>query len=112
MDKAPQGHTPGKWRASECRSTCNVNILETGKRDGVVIGILNRSTAVENRANAQFVVTACNSHYDLLEVLKNAIISIQITKLPRGSGVASNEQILEIMKQSFEQAIAKAEGKG
>ena len=105
MDKAPQGHTPGKWRASECRSTCNVNILETGKRDGVVIGIMNRSTAVENRANAQFVVTACNSFYELLEACRVAVYEYEMKRdlMP--------QLIPSPAVQAAMRAVKKAEGK-
>ncbi len=97
MTNQTQGHTPGPWRASECMSTCNVNILETGKRDGVVIGILNRSTAVENRANARLIAAAP----ELLEALKELLSYEDVIHH------SANKAILKA-----KQVLAKAEGKG
>lgn len=111
MTNQTQGHTP-KWKVKKSIATTlhnEKNVLWQIEDDTCnPIALLGN----DKETNANFIVTACNSHYELLEALKNAIISIQIMKLPQRSGVASNEQILEIMKQSFEQAIANAEGKG
>ena len=47
---------------------------------------------------------------DLVSVLQNAITSISIMSMPIGQNVASNEQMLEIMKQSFKQALERMRG--
>lgn len=50
-----------------------------------------------NKANAEFIVKACNSHYELLEACKAVLVSIQ----------GADDQLERIVKQ----AIAKTEGK-
>lgn len=57
--------------------------------------------SVGTQANAEFIVRACNSHYDLLEVCKEVRKHL--------SGVLTDEQAKT--RRQLEQAIAKAERK-
>mgnify|MGYP001595243470 CR=1 FL=1 len=106
-DTAQQGHTMGPWEA-----ICSNHIVHLikGVDNGIRVELCRIDTTLgtnTDEANARLIAAAP----ELYEVIKNALVSIQIMKLPQGVGVASNNQILEIMQKSFEQAIAKAQGK-
>lgn len=61
---------------------------------------LNPITDVVTSNRAEFIVRACNSHYDLLEACKKAVFNIHgYTELPIKARI------------QLQQAIAKAEGK-
>jgi len=62
----------------------------------------NHTVFTDNKANAHFIVKACNNHYELLEALKKAIDWIK-----RGPDLDSPKAKPYMNK--LEQAIAKAE---
>lgn len=86
-----QAHTPTPWQSDNDVIFCNGHfaIAKTIK-----LGIPEK----ESKANAAFIVRACNSHEELLEACKSALILI-----------APTDQ--KALKRKLEQAIAKAEGK-
>lgn len=85
-------HTPLPWHIKDQ----NVGgdkyhyIQQKGKFIGFVMGITDK-------ADAEFIVRACNSHYELLEAAKAAL----------GDGSDLRPHVLEKLKK----AISKAEGK-
>jgi len=67
-------------------------------------------------ANAEFICRACNSHYDLLEALKNAATSLNTISTLAGrdeylSEIMQIRQYANSREQVARAAIAKAEGK-
>lgn len=62
---------------------------------------------------ADYIVQAINSHEKLVDVCRNALTSLAITKLPRRLDdiVATNDDIIKIVISSFEQALKEAEKK-
>ena len=60
---------------------------------------------------AEEICRRYNAHEDLLATIQNALVSLQIIKMPRGVNVTSNEDILRIVEESFKIAISKAEAK-
>ena len=72
-------HTPLPWKATDSRT----GIFSAGEPLGKnkIIGIcavdaVSRPRA-ENIANADFILTACNSHYELLAALEAALEDTQ-----------------------------------
>ena len=68
-----QGHTPGKWNNNDVvRPFCVID-----SKDRLVADchteLIRERTKAENKANAQFIVTACNSYYELLEACRAAL---------------------------------------
>ncbi len=67
----------------------------------------------ETEANAEFIVRACNNHYELLEACTEADIAI---RLMRNSDIEKHlhgiDMLYSIIQPKLQQAIAKAEGKG
>lgn len=52
------------------------------------------------------IIKAINSHEKLVDVCRNALTSLAITKLPRlDDGVASDNDIIEIVISSLQQAL-------
>jgi len=66
-------HTPLPWKVYYAKNNGQL-ILGTGEESGQAIqshnGAFWRDEA-EAKANAEFVVKACNSHYELLEALES-----------------------------------------
>ena len=94
-------HTPLPWGI-------DLEINESGRSDAVGLvggadgwtvadGWLNVATEEEGHANAEFIVRACNSHYELLEVVRKVAEHFADTDAPLGAAARA--------------AIAKAEGK-
>ena len=84
-----QNHTPTPWELGErgiLNSTRDVYIAQT---------------AFES-PDAEFIVRACNSHYELLEACKRALPLLRI---------GNKNNMFAFCADQLEQAIAKAEGK-
>ena len=61
----------------------------------------------DDKANAEFIVKACNSHYDLLEALKGAQEELRLIRM-KDTGAVYNT----VIRIQIKQAIKKAEGEG
>jgi len=72
--------------------------------------IIDRETA---HANAAFIITACNSHYELLEALKRctAEIAKESHRLQFVLGAHERSDVLDRLVQEANAALSKAEGK-
>lgn len=97
-------HTPLPWKigrvdtlvtAADQRGICSTGGYADNRID-------SEELAEENRANAAFIVRACNSHYDLLEALE-ALMPIAEKMQGKLAGVV--EAIL-----NAEDALIKARG--
>jgi hypothetical protein len=107
MNTIARPETPGSWEGN-VRFICDAHdhcILPTD----------------EDMANAEFIVKACNSHYDLLEALEDCLIAIHAVRAlvkgecpwllnedSDGSGYI-DQQMIETVA-SAKAAIAKATG--
>ena len=59
-----------------------------------------------SKEQADYIVQAINSHEKLVDVCRNALTSLAITKLPRlDDGVASDNDIIKIVISSLQQAL-------
>ena len=109
-------HTPGPWSIipdsldiiakpqTGLRGRFIAQVLESFTREeGELIDAVFVKEDLEAPANAQFIVTACNAHADLLEVLKalNAWVGVRL-------GYEYDE---DPIAESVHNAIAKAEGR-
>lgn len=65
-------HTPLPWNYHNSNNDDYLDIDSAGTR---ITSIFNVDK--EAKANAEFIVTACNSHYELLEALKKAESSLE-----------------------------------
>jgi hypothetical protein len=67
----------------------------------------------EAQANAAFIVTACNSHYEMLDALKRctAEIAKEAHRLQFVLGAHERSDVLDRLVQEANAAISKAEGK-
>jgi hypothetical protein len=66
-------HTPLPWKVYYAKNNGQL-VLGTGEENGQAIQNHNGSfwrDEKEAKANAEFVVKACNSHYELLEALES-----------------------------------------
>jgi hypothetical protein len=84
-------HTPGPWEKTQSH-----DIFQVGGNCLVASCSGNSGFYPNAEANAAFIVRACNSHDDLLEVLEAIIIS--------------QSAILDNLKVKAIAAIAKAKG--
>lgn len=62
-------------------------------------------------ANAEFIVKACNSHYDLLEALKGAIGALEFSRDYHGDLGNEEQAFAQDKLDAALKAIEKAEGK-
>lgn len=72
-------HTPLPWKSEVPPSSCFTCRAIRGENGEYIakIGHMDFSQGVfEDVANAEFIVRACNSHYELVEALKQAEIAI------------------------------------
>ena len=97
-------HTPGPWE----KQTDSYSILAPERFDNeeggrIIAHITDDRPLTEQWANAQFIVQACNSHYELLEALKK-LVPITWNDGPLAKAY-------EAIGKQAEEAIAKAEGK-
>jgi len=80
-------HTPLPWTFQENRSGMISNDVIGSDRNTVACYV--------GSANAAFIVKACNSHYELLQILRSVLLEPNVS---------------EQFKSYVETAIAKAEG--
>lgn len=97
-------HTPLPWLVDQ---TDQRNI-RTQKRDLVAACTVANS---EPEANAEFIVRACNSHYELLGLCKKAREAFNHEKLQMSALFGVNYPIYDEILGQFDVAIVKAEGK-
>ncbi len=101
-------HTPGPWRIESrfgfSDAPRDVIMADGVKRVAVVSqhGVANKEVA---EANARLIAEAPR----LLQTVENALLTLAIMKVPMETGnVATNEDLLKIMEDSFQEAIDKA----
>lgn len=97
-------HTPLPWKVYYAKNNGQV-ILGTGEENGCAIQ--NHSGAFwrdddEAKANAEFVVRACNSHYELLEALE--------CLLDKADKEWGKSLVWRVTRDEARLAIAKAKG--
>ena len=51
----------------------NIRVMGPNEEYNFHIGILNRTSSEQNKANADFIVKACNSHYSLIDACETAL---------------------------------------
>jgi len=89
-------HTPGPWSIGKRRW------ITSGDLDIARIHSVSKIGEAEAVANAEFIVRACNSHYDLLETLD--ILRLDLEN--NGEIFGTDEARITLM----EEAIAQARG--
>lgn len=100
-------HTPLPW-------TCHSGMVwkpdET--EDGYPIAYMDRATEktrpTERDANAEFIVRVCNSHYEMLNALKDGLKFLDSLPADERTTQVQNRKAF---KKMLNKAIAKAEGK-
>lgn len=107
-------HTPLPWQVWQTLINCNeygghwiepadkdqdICISGSGGARSYTRRVIDTQIHDDNKANAEFIVRACNSHYDLLECLKNSIDAMEKFGIADGGIPAAKE------------AIDKAEGR-
>jgi hypothetical protein len=115
--KSPTTHTPGPWKAGEAawfRGRAHDD-TESGKRPitSTAPGARGVIANVYGRANAEFIVRACNAHDGLLEALKslvNEATGFLAMADPNAHG-QTNLNCLDLRIEAARAAIAKAEGR-
>lgn len=107
-------HTPGPWQAR-----CNVDGApphvvvvykdDQGRRVTAFVATCSSMT-LDNAANAEFIVRACNSHDDLLDVAKRKLADCR-DSLGCASGELMPGEYCSDECAALAAAIAKAEGR-
>lgn len=96
-----QKHTPLPWKVYYAKNNGQL-VLGTGEENGQAIQNHNGSfwrDDAEAKANCEFVVKACNAHYELLEALELADAALS------GSNMNMN-----VVQKKVKAALAKARG--
>ena len=93
-------HTPVPWAANPHN---NLQIICASGSE--MVAVITRTGDEEEKANARFIVTACNSHADLLAVCKAALADGAIVTLDGQPIVLSDGSLPAKLRA----AIAKAE---
>lgn len=97
-------HTPLPWNAHSNNNDDYIDIDSSGTRITSIplVSVLDNE---ESEANAAFIVKACNSHYTLLEALKEMVNEYEIFadvpedyKELKGSDGGENPRTLAIIK--------------
>jgi hypothetical protein len=104
-----QKHTALPWHIAKTKGKANRTLMS---EDGVAIARVTPCRDLEGqhhaKANADLIVRAVNSHYELLAALKDATRIVEQC----GQWQDTNETTTQIFKEEiekFEAAIAKAE---
>ncbi len=110
----PMTTTDTKAKRTEGEATINTSYPTT-----INLGVSNRKAKIviigmvmdgEDVANAEYIRKAWNMHEELVQTIKNAVVSLEICKMPRlDEMVASNEQIMETILVSFRALLSKAQ---
>jgi hypothetical protein len=92
--------TPGPWTVSaDGRTIIAVDLSH--------VAYIPKWAQTDGPANAEFIVRACNSHYDLLAALTLAVETIRARQ---GIWFPTHEPSMTAMTAIINAAIAKAEG--
>ena len=91
-------HTPGPWVA---KSGHNQTILGP---NGEALAFTSFGKNIDDKANAAFIVRACNAHEDLLAAARNLLNASRLV------GVLGVTEV-SIAEEGLEKIIAKAEGR-
>ena len=95
-------HTPGPWKIE--RPYQEPHIYIAGPKTELIACIKDH---YENtKANAEFIAHACNSHYELLEMIKISLMYLQKASLEEVETVVPISHIIN----KIEMLIAKTEG--
>lgn len=98
---AKASHTPGPWHLN-LASICGASGLHVTAVEGYGM------TKEQNEANREFIVTACNSHADLLAALEESLKQIEAVRL---SGYITSETFdgsLQKTGNTIRSALARA----
>ena len=100
-------HTPGKWDIAKDRDDWWVT-----SNNGDIC-YMNQSIEVNQRkANAQFIVQACNAHDELLEACKTMLkYEWGFKQFFEGTNYAELQEKADKLTNMLQHAIAKTEGK-
>ena len=98
-------HTTLPWQKRETQTNTGLSIAIIGATSAVVC--LIKTASGNKKENADFIVTACNIHYDLLEALKEA--KDIIAYIRHRDAQWHNSETLN-WSEKARAAIAKAEG--
>ena len=97
-------HTPLPWKTKYVQVADKWEILGANKNGTEKwIGVMIWGSEPEDIANNEFIIRACNSHYELLEACKRTV------EMFDKNSTAMNE--LPYTYTRLKQVIAKAEGK-
>lgn len=99
-------HSPLPWFVLEDNLGCKNIGSKAGKEIftvGFTDGLPNEATDL---ANAQFIVTACNSYHELLEACRLSLILVKTLEEKKMAGAN-----IQMLGNTLEATIAKAEGK-
>jgi hypothetical protein len=106
-------HTPGPWCEGDENSGNGLNILSASRQiiahTAEFSSQLSKITGIksaEAKANAAFIVRACNSHYEMLAALEKVALYGENT----GSLSIGHIAALEELGRNARAAIAKAKG--
>lgn len=103
MTKA--AHTPLPWFVSRALIGQKSESLRVVNGDGAVVA-LAKAARGNKQANGEFIVRACNSHYESLEALEAA--RPYVANVVEADGAEFNRRDL----QKIDAAIARARGEG
>lgn len=92
-------HTPLPWYSAPNDFSYTIYPVE-GPKDGVMTSYGHYRDKENKEVDAAFIVRACNSHYELLELARQVVLCSEV------EGVEIPHDILDGAKA----AIAKAEG--
>ena len=109
-------HTPGPWKAGGDNNSWN-KIFNHGNRPIATVNSIHKAGQREagdgdtQEANARFIVTACNSHAELLEALKEADKVLELAKMYFPKSIKNGDRfaLLNVQANSVRKAIQKAE---
>lgn len=92
-------HTPGPWEIGEGYGCFVIFAPQEISIEPIAIDL--------QKVDAEFIIRACNSHYDLLEACRITLKAFE----PSKAGFDVNWAKMEIARHRIKQAIGKAEGK-
>lgn len=86
-------HTPGPYNFIKGLSEESPSAIVESKEQFIC-----QTVAGNDEANAEFIVKACNSHYDLLEALKGTLS--WLSSYPGGGAIKAWERAHEAIKKA------------
>ncbi len=105
--------TEGKWEIHESNSHPHFSIRVGDYMNNTHICSMSNEHSQETDDNACLIAAAPETKQqrdDLLATITNALASLAVMDMPRlDNKVATNDEILKIMADSFQEAIAKTE---